>query len=101
MRLSRVILAAATLGLCAVARAVYAPIPEQEQGKDLSFSIETGISYNNNIFGSYEDPIGSTVFEVSPKVAFNSSLSEDTFFSADFQPTLDYFENRPGEKSVY
>jgi hypothetical protein len=87
--------------MCAMARAVYAPIPDQQQGKDLSLSVESGISYNSNIFGASSGAIGSTVFEVSPKLSFNSSLSETTFFSADIQPTLDYFDNRPGEKTVY
>jgi predicted porin len=80
---------------------VYAPIPEQQQGKDLSFSLESGISYNSNIFGAATDPIGSLVFEVAPDLSFNSSLSEQTFFSAGFRPTLDYFDNRPGEKLLY
>jgi hypothetical protein len=84
-----------------VARAVYAPIPEQEQGKDLTFSVETGITYNTNIFGAATDPISSAVYELSPKISFNSSVSEETFFSADFHPTLDYFDNRPGDKTVY
>jgi hypothetical protein len=84
-----------------VARAVYAPIPEQEKGKGLTISLEGGITYNSNVFGSATDAIGSTVFEVSPKIAFNSSLSEQTFFSASFQPRIDYFENRPGSKTLY
>jgi hypothetical protein len=94
-------LAGLALGFCAVARAVYAPVPEQEQGKDITVSLEAGISYNSNIFGAATDPIGSGVFEVSPKIDFNSSVSEDTFFSADYHPTLDYFDNRPGKKTLY
>jgi Putative beta-barrel porin 2 len=90
-----------SLVLCAAARAVYAPIPEQEQGKDFTATLETGITYNTNIFGAPTDPIASTIFEVSPKLTFNASVTDSTFFSADFQPTLDYFENRPGKKTVY
>jgi hypothetical protein len=101
MRLLRVTLTGSALCLCAVARAVYAPIPEQEQGKDLTLSAEAGFTYNTNIFGAATDPIASWVFEFSPKVAFNSSLTEETFFSADFHPTVDYFDNRPGQKTVY
>jgi hypothetical protein len=101
MRLSRVILAGSALCICTAARAIYAPIPEQEQGKDLTLSAEAGYSYNTNIFGASSDPIASSVYEFSPKIAFNSSVSEDTFFSADFHPTLDYFENRPGQRTVY
>ena len=66
---------------CAAARAVYAPIPEQEQGKDLSLSLLGGISYNSNIFGSPTDDVGSLDFLVSPKIVFNSSLTDQTFFS--------------------
>jgi hypothetical protein len=91
----------ASLGVCTVARAVYAPIPDQQQGQAVSVSIETGISYNTNIFGASSGAIGSTIFEVSPKLSFNSSLTDETFFSADLQPTADYFENRPGTKDVY
>jgi hypothetical protein len=89
------------LSLGAVARAVYAPIPDQQQGKDVSVSLEGGISYNNNIFGAATDAVSSLVFEVSPKLAYNASLSQQTFFSADFRPTLDYFDRRPGSKTLY
>ena len=101
MRLLRGTLACLALGFCAVARAVYAPIPEQQQGRDLTLSVEAGVTYNNNIFGAASDAISSYVYEVSPKIAFNSSVSETTFVSGDFHPTLDYFDNRPGTKTVY
>ncbi len=101
MRLSRVILTGLALCLGTVARAVYAPIPEQDQGKALTLSVETGISYNSNIFGAPSDPVSSYIYELSPKLAYNASVFEDTFVSADFHPTLDYFDNRPGTKTVY
>jgi hypothetical protein len=101
MRLSRAISLGSSLCICAIARAVYAPIPDQEQGKDLTISIEAGITYNNNIFGAATNPISSVVYEVSPKVALNTSVTDQTFFSAYFRPTLDYFDNRPGKKTVY
>jgi len=101
MRVSRIVALGSSLGFCALARAVYAPIPEQEQGKDLTFSLEGGISYNSNIFGASTNRIGSLVFDLSPKVSFNSSVTDQTFFSASCQPTLDYFDNRPGKKTVY
>src|SRR5208337_4938752 len=101
MRVLRMIVAGSCLGFCAVARAVYAPIPEQQQGKDISISLEGGVTYNNNIFGAASGAVSSLVFEVSPKLAFNASISEQTFFSADFHPTLDYFTDRPGEKALY
>ncbi len=101
MRLSLASLTALALCVCQSARAVYAPIPEQQQGKDLSFSLESGISYNNNIFGAATGPIGSFVFEVAPNLTFNASLTDQTFLTAGFRPTLDYFDNRPGEKLLY
>jgi hypothetical protein len=101
MRKLRIILLGSSLSFCAIARAVYAPIPEQEKGKGLTISLEGGITYNSNVFGSAADAIGSTVFELAPKIAFNSSLSEQTFFSASFQPRIDYFDNRPGSKTLY
>jgi hypothetical protein len=101
MRPSLAILTGLALCICQSARAVYAPIPDQQQGRDLSFSLESGISYNSNIFGAATGPIGSLVFEVAPDVTFNSSLSNQTFISAGFRPTLDYFDNRPGEKLLY
>jgi hypothetical protein len=101
MRASRIIVFTLFVGLSAIARAVYAPIPDQQQGRDISISLEGGLTYNSNIFGAATDPISSWVYEISPNLAFNSSLSDQTFFSSHFHPTLDYFENRPGEKSVY
>lgn len=101
MRVSRIIFAGASLGFCAVLRAVYAPIPVQQQGRDLTISLETGVTYNTNIFGAATDPVSSMVYEVSPDIIFNSSLSEQSFLTASFHPTLDYFDNRPGEKTIY
>ncbi len=89
------------LGACSIARAVYAPIPEQQQGKDLLITVESGFSYNTNIFGAANNAISSFVFEVSPSVTFNSSLTDQTFFSGTFTPRVDYFEKRPGSKTLY
>ena len=101
MRQLRIVLLCSSVAICAIARGVYAPIPEEEKGKGLTLSLLTGITYNNNIFGSATDAVASVVYEVSPRVAFNSSLSPQTFFSAAFQPRLDYFDNRPGSKALY
>jgi hypothetical protein len=72
-----------------------------EQGKDFTLSIQSGISYNNNIFGAASQAIGSFDFMVSPKLAYNLSVTNQTFFSASYNPSLDYFDNRPGTKTVY
>jgi len=35
---------------------VYAPIPEQELGKDLIFTFSLGASYDSNVFGGATGP---------------------------------------------
>lgn len=98
---SRLTLAAAALALAALpARAVYAPIPEPEQGKALTFSTRAGVSYDSNIFGAATDAIGSTIWELAPKVAYNASVTDQTFMTLSYELTLDYFNNRPGEQTL-
>lgn len=79
-------------------RAVYAPVPEQEQGKDLVTVLRAGVSYDSNLFGAATDEVDSMIFTVSPRVAYNASLTAKTFFAASYGATIDYFENRPGDK---
>jgi hypothetical protein len=83
------------------ALAVYAPIPEQEQGKAFTVSVRTAASYDSNIFGSATDEMDSNVYTLSAKASFNASLTEQTFTSAFYQGTLDSFEKRPGERNLY
>jgi opacity protein-like surface antigen len=80
------------------AGAVYAPIPEPEMGKDLVLTLKSSVAYDSNLFAAASDEVDSMIFSVSPKIAYNRSLSNKTFFSAAYAPTLDYFENRPGDK---
>jgi hypothetical protein len=82
----------------ASARAVYAPIPEQEQGKDLTFTFSVGLSHDSNIFGSAAGAIDSMIYEFSPKVVYNASVTEKSFVSLSYQAILDQFDNRPGDK---
>ena len=88
------------LFLPALAWAVYAPIPEQEQGKPFTVTIDTGAYHDSNIFGSATGAISSTVYSVAPKLAFNASVEKRTFFSASYQATFDYFDSRPTDKSL-
>jgi hypothetical protein len=90
------------VGLAAAlpARAAYAPIPEQEQGKDLTFSARGGVSYDSNIFGAASNAVDSLIFTVAPRVAYNVSLTPQTFFAAHYGLTLDYFEDRPGDNTL-
>ncbi len=99
MKLSRRLLAAGLLAATPV-WAVYAPIPEQEQGKELTLTLRGGISHDSNIFGAPSNPISSMVYEFAPKVAYNAALTPQAVFSATYALRLDYFENRPGEKSL-
>lgn len=79
-------------------RAVYAPIPEPDQGKDLAFTAKVGTSYDSNVFGAATNEVDSVIFTFAPRVSFNRSLTDQTFFSTGYGPTLDYFMDRPGKK---
>jgi hypothetical protein len=59
------------------------------------------MTYNTNIFGAATQPIASWVYELSPDIKFNGNVSDATFVSAEFHPTLDYFDDRPGQKTLY
>jgi hypothetical protein len=78
--------------------AVYAPIPDQDQGKDLIISLKGGVSYDSNLFGAASNEIGSTVWEIAPRILFNTSVTDQTFFSAGYGLTLNHFINRPNDK---
>jgi predicted porin len=83
------------------ARAVYAPIPEQEQTNDLAFNFTLGVSHDSNIFGGATGALASTVWHFSPKAAYSHSLAgATTFVSLSYQLTLDRFDDRPGEKTL-
>jgi hypothetical protein len=77
---------------------VYAPVPEQEQGKALTVSVRAGVSHDSNLFGGATDQVGSTIWELAPRVIYNASVTPQTFVSAAYGLTLDEFDNRPGEK---
>lgn len=86
--------------LATAAFAVYAPIPEQEQGKALSFRLGASISHDSNIFGAATNEISSMVYSVSPAIIFNSSVNDQTFVSASYELSLDHFVDRPGKKDL-
>jgi hypothetical protein len=86
------------LAAAAPLRAVYAPIPEQDQGKDLVVSLKAGVSYDSNLFGAATDELGSTIFSFAPRLSYNTSLTDQTFFSAGYGLALDRFTKRPGDK---
>lgn len=79
-------------------RGVYAPVPDQEQGKDLTITLKGGVSYDSNLFAAAQGAVGSTIFTLAPRISYNASLTDQTFMSAGYGLTLDHFDNRPGEK---
>ena len=80
--------------------AVYAPIPEPEQGKDLLVTVRGGVSHDTNIFGAARGAVASTIFTLAPRVTYNHSLTDQTFISGSYGLTLDQFQDRPGDKLV-
>jgi hypothetical protein len=103
------VLAVAVLASAVAGHAAYAPIPEQEQGRDFTVTVRTGVSYDSNIFGAPPsgtlagDPaavgaIDSFVYTVAPKAVYAVSLTEQTFFSGGYGLTLDYVHERPGRQ---
>ncbi len=80
--------------------AVYAPIPEHEQGKALSFHVGSGVYYDDNIFGSPAAEIDSWVYRAFGGVSFNASVTDQTFFTASYRAQLDYVEDRPDDQTL-
>jgi hypothetical protein len=80
--------------------AVYAPIPELEQGRALTVYLAAGSYYDTNIFGGSTSEISSYVYELNPSVVFNASLDAKTFLSASYRLSLDYVQDRPGKKEL-
>lgn len=83
-----------------MAFAIYAPIPEQEQGKALTFRLGASTYQDSNIFGAATGAIDSFVWNVNGKVAFNGSLDDQTFASASYFISNDYVVDRPGDKNL-
>ena len=100
MRVSRAILLSLCLVVASRLDAVYAPIPELEQGKVLTCYLAAGAYYDSNIFGGSANEIGSYVYEFNPSVAFNASLDTKTFASASYRLMYDYVPDRPGKKDL-
>lgn len=100
MKLTRLL---SLLGLVAMGQplwAVYAPIPEQEQGEKFSVLVRAGITQDSNIFGSASSEIDSMVYNFSPTLTVNSSLTDQTFFTGSYTLSVDHFTDRPGDKTL-
>lgn len=94
----RTFLAAAALP--ALAFAVYAPIPEQEQGKALSYRLGASTYHDSNIFGGASGEIDSMVYNLNAAISYNGSVSDQTFASASYDISNDHIVDRPGKKNL-
>lgn len=88
------------VALPTLALAVYAPVPEQDQGKALSVRLGALIGHDSNIFGSPTAEIDSVVYTFAPSISFNGSVTDQTFLSAGYDLKLDHFSDRPGDKTL-
>jgi len=86
------------IALPAPTHATYAPIPPVEQGRLLTLYVGANYYYDSNIFGAPADGISSLVFQLQPNAVLNLSLADQTLLTASYQPSLDYFDNRPDDK---
>lgn len=94
----------------ALAFAVYAPIPEQEQGKALSYRLGASVYYDSNIFGAppanptsvppRPGELDSMVYNFSGLISFNGSIDDQTFASGSYELSNDYVVDRPGEQNL-
>lgn len=96
----RATLAAAVVLAPLVARAVYAPVPEQDQGKALVFRLGAAVYHDSNIFGVPTGPIGSMVYSFTPGLSYNGSVSDQTFLSGGYDLSLDHIVDRPGKQNL-
>ncbi len=80
--------------------AVYAPIPEEEQGQGFSAQVTGGVTHDSNIFGAASNEIDSLVYHVAPQVALNASLAPRTFLTARYRLTLEHVVDRPGDRTL-
>ncbi len=83
-----------------LALAVYAPIPEQEQGKALTYRLGASVYHDSNIFGSATGERDSMVYSISGSISFNGSVDDQTFASASYGFSNDHVVDRPGKKNL-
>jgi hypothetical protein len=82
------------------ALAVYAPIPEQDQGKAWSYRIGASVYHDSNIFGAATSEIDSMVYRLEPSISFNSSVTDQTFLSFGYDLMFDHVADRPGKQNL-
>jgi hypothetical protein len=82
------------------ARAVYAPLPDTSAEEPWSVTLRAGVMYDSNIFGAQHGAIDSIVYQASPRIAFNGSLTDQTFAAFAYTLAIDHFQDRPGDKTL-
>src|SRR5476651_2103086 len=83
-----------------LALAVYAPIPEQEQGKAFTYRLGASVYHDSNIFGAATGEISSMVYNLSGGISYNGSVDPETFLSGSYDISNDYVEDRPTDKNL-
>jgi predicted porin len=84
----------------AIALAIYAPIPEQEQGKALTYRLGASAYHDSNIFGAATGEIGSMVYNFTAAISYNGSMDDQTFTSSAYELSNDNMVDRPGKKNL-
>src|SRR6186713_2901152 len=79
------------------ARAVYAPLPDTAGEEPWSVTLRAGVMHDSNIFGAQDGAISSIVYQASPRVAFNGSLTDQTYATFSYTLAIDHFQDRPGD----
>ena len=88
------------VALPTLAFAIYAPIPEQEQGKPLTYKLGASVYHDSNIFGGATGEISSMVYRFSGAVSYNGSIDDQTFATASYEISNDHIVDRPGAKNL-
>lgn len=97
---NRILSVLAALSVPSLALAIYAPIPEQEQGKALTYKLGASIYHDSNIFGAATGERSSMVYNFNGTIAFNGSIDDQTFASASYELSNDHIADRPGQKNL-
>ena len=97
---NRILSVLAVVMIPSVAFAIYAPIPEQEQGKALTYRLGASVYHDSNIFGAATNERDSMVYNVNGTISFNGSIDDQTFASADYSLSNDHVVDRPGKKNL-
>ncbi len=97
---NRILSALAVVLVPSVAFAVYAPIPEQDQGKALTYRLGASAYHDSNIFGAATGERDSMVYNFNGTISFNGSIDDQTFASASYALSNDHIVDRPGKKNL-